>query len=163
MDDVRRNSNGDPIYSPTLDDVMGLYPKKKAYKGVVSPNQVNFFDVEVTQEKRINGGEYWVHPDDVAKVHDDDFVEFSIIDKNDVLGLFSTYGLSVANGDVLELCKFILTDYVKKGNTNDGFHSSLYEGIKGTNLVVQGLFMRVMYDSNGTEAIRWMWRLFYYE
>ncbi len=163
MDDIRRNANGDPIYSPTLDDVMGLYPKKKTYKGNVSPNQVNFFDIEVTQEKRINGGEYWVHQDDVLKVHEDDYVEFSIVDKNDVLGLFSTYGLSVANGDVLELCKFILTDYVKKGNSANGFHSSLYEGIKGTNLVVQGLFMRVMYDSNGTDAIRWTWRLFYYE
>jgi len=163
MDDVRRNESGDPIYSPTLDDVMGLYPKKKSYKNTAVAGQINFFDIEVTQEKRINGGEYWIHNDDVVNVNDDDYVEFSIIDKNDVLGLFSTYGLNKDNGDILELSKFVLTDYVKKGNPENGYHSQLFEGIKGTNLVRTGLFMRAAYVSNGQSNIRWIWRLYFYE
>lgn len=158
-----RNDFGAEIVSPTFDDVNGLYPKKKMYKDTAIAGQINFFDIEVTQEKRINGGEYWVHPEDVAKVHDDDYVEFSIIDKNDVLGLFSAYGLNKANGDILELCKFVLTDYVLKGDPDNGYHSELYEGIKGTNVVYTGLFMRAAYVSHGTENIRWKWRLYFYE
>ncbi len=157
------SSYGTPVMSPSFDDVQGLYPKKKCYKDTVNGGQINIFDIEVTQEKRIHGGEYWIHQDDVSKVHDDDFIEFSVVDKNDVLGLFGTYGLNKENGDILELCKFILTDYVKKGNASDGYHSVLYEGIKGTNLVTKGLFLRTMYDSHGSENIRWMWRLYYYE
>ena len=126
-----------------------------------SPISLNFFDIEVTQEKRICGGEYWIFPGDESNVHADDYVEFSIIDKNDVLGLFSIYGLTVGV-DILELVKFVCTDYVKKGDSSNGYHSRLYEGIKGTNLVTQGLFFRAAYDSNGTANLGFIWRIYYY-
>lgn len=159
----RVNDNGDRIFAPTLDDVAGFYPKKRCYKETVVKNTENFFDYEVTSEKRINGGEFWIFPGDESRVHEDDYIEFSIIDKNDVLGLFATYGLSVANGDILELVKFVQNDYVKKGNVADGYHSQLYEGIKGTNRVMAGLFMRVSYSSHGTDDLKFLWRLYYYE
>lgn len=158
-----KNEYGMQIVAPTLDDVRGLYPKKRVYREAVTAGAINFFDYEIDSEKRINGGEYWIAPGDEAKVHNDDFIEFSIIDKNDVLGLFSYYGLSVANGDILELVKFVQNDLVKKGNISEGYHTQLYEGIKGTNRVTFGLFMRVAYDSHGTENLNFLWRLYFYE
>ena len=151
-----------PIFSPSLEDVRGLYPKKKMYKNTVIAGQLNCFDIVVDTEKRICGGEYWVNTTDSSKVHEDDFIEFSIIDKNNVLGLFTAYGLQVGV-DILELCKFVVNDYVKKGNDNSGYHSQLFEGIKGTNKVIPGLFYRVAYDSHGTENISFLWRIYYYE
>ena len=151
-----------PIFSPSLEDVQGLYPKKKMYKNTVVAGQLNFFDVVVETEKRICGGEYWISSTGATKVHDDDYIEFSIIDKNDVLGLFATYGLQVGV-DVLELCKFVITDYVKKGDPASGYHSQLFEGIKGTNKVIPGLFYRAAYDSHGAENVVFLWRMYYYE
>jgi len=159
----KRNDYGATIVSPTLDDIQGLYPKKKMYKNHVIAGMINIFDEEIVVEKRICGGEYWIKQEDTYKIHDDDYVEFAIVDKNDVLGLFSAYGLSKANGDILELTKFVLTDYIKKGNSINGYHSLLYEGIKGTNLVYPGLFMRCIINSNGTENFTEMWRCYYYE
>jgi hypothetical protein len=159
----RKSVDGFQIFAPTLDDVQGLYPKKKMYKNLVTAGSINIFDNEVTSEKKICGGEYWIYPDDVDKIHDDDYVEFAVVDKNDVLGLFSTYGLSVANGDVLELVKFVETDYIIKGDKAGGYHSRLYEGIKGTNTVYAGLFFRCIVHSHGTENFRKLWRCYYYE
>jgi hypothetical protein len=150
------------LVSPTLDDVLGLYPKKKMFKNIALPGEFNIFDVEVLQEKRICGGEYWIKGDDVNKVHDNDYVEFAVVDKNNVLGLFGEYGLVVGT-DILEVTKFVITDYVKKGSSNDCYHSKLYEGIKGTNKVIPGLFIRIIYDSFGSENLELLWRLYYYE
>ena len=150
------------IVAPTLDDVMGLYPKKRSLKGVVPFGTTKFFDTLVESEKRICGGEYWVKNSDVDKIHEDDYIEFSIIDKNDILGLFSTYGLT-AGTDILELVKFVYTDYIQKGNPLEGFHSILYEGIKGTNAVVPGLFMRMMCKSHGIQDFGLVWRMYFYE
>ena len=148
------------IFSPTLDDVMGLYPKKQMYKNNVVAGQVNIFDVEVENEKRICGGEYWV--DDSSNIHADDKVDFSIVDKNDVLGLFTALGLEVGT-DVLEIVKFVKDGYIKKGDPAAGYHSELYQGIKGTNRVVPGLFYRATVDSNGTVDFDFLWRMYFYE
>lgn len=157
------SSDGFRIFSPTLDDVQGLYPKKKMYKHSVVAGNINIFDIEIDIEKRICGGEYWIKQEDIDKIHEDDYIEFAIVDKNDVLGLFQYYGLSKENGDVLELTKFVLTDYIKKGNKLDGYHSVLYEGIKGTNILYSGLFMRCIIDSSGAENFTFIWRCYYYE
>lgn len=150
------------VISPSLDDVRGFYPKKQMYKETVIAGQVNIFDHAVSVEKRICGGEYWIPDSDTSKVHVDDFIEFSIVDKNDVLGLFTQYGL-VVGVDVLELSKFVINDYVKKGNAAEGYHSQLWEGIKGTNKVIAGLFYRVAYDSSGANNLGFLWRIYYYE
>lgn len=158
-----RNVEGITVISPSLDDTLGYFPKKRMVKYVVKPLQCNIFDEVVTVERRINGGEYWIYEDDVDKVHRDDYVEFSVVDKNDVLGLFSKYGLVVGQG-ILELTKFVNTEYVKKGNKSEGYHSQLYEGIKGTNKVVPGLFLRTYYFAYGSVGdIELLSKVFYYE
>jgi hypothetical protein len=150
------------VFAPTLDDVMGLYPKKKMFKHTATAGQLNIFDIEVDLEKRICGGEYWIKDSSVSNVHEDDYIEFSVIDKDDVLGLFESLNLEVGV-DVLEISKYVITDYIKKGCSSVCYHSQLWEGIKGTTKCLPGLFFRVQYDSNGTSNIDFMWRLYYYE
>lgn len=156
------NDFGIGLVSPTLDDVQGLYPKKKMYAENVIAGKLNIFDYMIDVEKRISGGEYWIYPEDSSKIHKKDYLEFSVIDKNDVLGIFNYYGL-IPGVDILELTKFVKTDYIKKGNSAEGYHSQLFEGIKGTNALVAGLFLRVAYFSVGTQDLDFFWRLYYYE
>ena len=162
-DGESKAAGGYNIFSPTLDDVQGYYPKKQMFKNTITAGEINIFDEVVTVEKKLCGGEYWIITSTGSDVHDDDYVEFSIIDKDDVLGLFSTYGLSTSTGDVLELTKFIITDYAKKGFNGYEFHSKLYEGIKGTNGVIAGLYFRAYYHSYGTVDLNFKWRVYYYE
>ena len=68
----KRNDFNLPVVAPSLEDVMGLYPKKKGQKAVVTAGAINFFDTEVLTEKRICGGEYWIKEEDISKVHEDD-------------------------------------------------------------------------------------------
>jgi hypothetical protein len=58
-----------------------------------------------SEHKRINGGEYWVKPGDEDKVHEDDYVEFSVIDKDDVvifsgMDVFRTFTVKIKNDDL---------------------------------------------------------------
>ncbi len=166
-----RDDFGNPIYAPTLEDVFGLYPKKKSYRHTVNLGQINIFDIAITTEQRIQGGEYWIKDTDVDYVSYDDYVEFSVVDKNNVLGLFSLYGLDPSTGstDILELSKFIINDYVRVGSSTGGYYKQCFEGIKGTSLVYAGLFYRIMYHSEYTPStgdptsIVLKSRLFYYE
>ncbi len=168
---LHRDDFGDIIFAPTLDDSKGLTPKKKSYKLIVNLNQTNFFDIEVTTERRICGGEYWIRVNGTDYTHKDDYVEFSVIDKNDILGYFQYYGLSNATGsnDFLELSKFIINDYVRVGKTDDGYYKQCYEGIKGTSLVYAGLFFRIMFDSHyipqtgDSQTLELVARIYYYE
>ncbi|MFX1590479.1 MAG: hypothetical protein ACFFC1_20285, partial [Promethearchaeota archaeon] len=83
--------------------------KKRKHTAIAG--QTTFFDILVTTEIRIRGGSYKIL--DFSKVHEDDYVEFSVVDKDDVLGLFSTDGLEVGV-DILELKKFVKTEYIEE-------------------------------------------------
>jgi len=155
-------ADGYPIISPTLETAKGMYPKKEQFRNTVSSGQINMFDVEVTTEREICGGEYWAIVNNRNDVHIDDFVEFSIIDKNDVLGYFVYYGLTVGV-DILELSKFILSDYIKKGWNGYEYYTQCFEMIKGTSGVVPGLFYRAQVESFGTIDYNFWWRIYFYE
>jgi len=161
IDGENRDLSGNIIFSPGMDYTMGLYPKKCMYKHHITHGQINFFDTLITTERQINGGEYWVYPDDVSKVHADDIAEGSIVDKDDVLGLFSIYGL--VEGDILELHKFVINDYIKKGSAESGYHIQCFKGYKGTNQVIPGLYFRFGVDSSGADDYDLLWRMYYYE
>lgn len=158
---IKKDVFGFPVMTPALDTTGGLYPVVKTYKFSVQPNTINIFDLEVTTEIRIVGGEIWVAPSDVSKVHDDDYCEFSIVDKNNVLGLFSVYG--IPQGGVLELKKFVRTEYIKKGDADSGYNSVPGNLLKGSNPVLAGLFRRITYESFGSEALTFIVRLTHYE
>jgi len=156
------NSDGVAIYSPTLEDMMGRHTLKIGYKATVISPAANYFDNVISEQLSLCGGEYWVNQEDLDKVHEDDYVEFSIIDKDNVLGLFSYYGLTQGT-DILELNKFVRTDYVKKGNINEGYYSDLSKSVKGANGLIVGLYSRVKYTSCGEQPVRLIWRLHYYD
>jgi hypothetical protein len=152
------NVNGAPIVAPTLEDMCGIHSLKMGYKSVITEEATNYFDNVITEELKICGGEYWIYEDDVDKVHINDYVEFSIIDKDDVLGLFSYYGLTLGV-DILELNKFVKTDYIKKGNKANGYYADLSKSVKGANGLIVGLYTRIKYESNGTQPINLMYRI----
>jgi hypothetical protein len=70
-------------------------------------------------------------------------VEFALVDKDDVLGLFAAYGLTVGV-DVLELGKFVITMYVPEGSFQDNM------SVEAPVSVMAGLYLRLIYHSVGT-------------
>lgn len=98
--------------------------------------QVNFHDIQVTTEVFIQGAEDYL----ISNAIDGDRVEFSIIDKDNVLGLFAAYGLT-PGVDVLELSKILRDFHVEPGS-----HRGRLLG-KTAGQVLPGLYMRIMYDS----------------
>lgn len=180
------DSYGVPINVNMTENVLDLYAKKKMYKETMTSDILNVVDTLVEEEKQLCGGEYWIYPDDVSKVHEDDYVEFSVVDKDNILGMFilvcancgtirdisqvSDPCINCASQDrfqvgthILELTKYIKTDYVKKGNPANGFYTDLSKGIIGTSTLYKGLYMRTMYKSHGAEDIRFQWRVYYYD
>lgn len=124
----------------------------KSRKHEAIAGQTNFFDIAITTEIRLSSGEYMI--DNLEDVHPDDYIELSLIDKNNVLGLFSYYGLQ--EGDVLELFKFVRTEFPI---TRQKFESPM----GCTHIVVPGLFIRVAYVSFGTTNINFKTRILWYE
>lgn len=128
-----------------------VWKKRKHY---ALAGQTTFFDIPVTTEIRLRGGSYKVI--NINDVHEDDYLEFSVIDKDNVLGLFSLYGLTVGV-DVLELHKFIKTEYIDPEGFEFGNNSwSAF-------LVYTGLYLRAAYNSNGTQNINFYTRILWFE
>jgi len=126
--------------------------KKRKHTAIAG--ETSFFDIAITTEIRLRGGSYNVLNFD--DVHGDDFLEFSVIDKDDVLGLFPLYGLTVGV-DILELHKFVKTEYIEDGGFEFGNNSwSAF-------LVYQGLYLRAAYNSYGTTNINFYTRLLWFE
>lgn len=129
---------GTPIFSPTY----AQFEEDTNFKGVLveaGAGETAIVDLEITTQVFMAGGYFWS-----ADCNLGDYVEISVVDKNDVLGLFSAYGLTVGV-DVLELGKFVETHYMKPGGT--GFGELLTED---TAAVIPGLFVRTKYENVGT-------------
>jgi hypothetical protein len=141
------NNEGKPIMSPSFYHADGYNEIQDMKKYQVTSTSVNIFDELIEKEIRLSGGQYWIREEDVNMVSEDDYVEFSIVDKDDVLGLFSVYG--VPSGGFIELAKFVRKHYVRKGDKNSGYYSDLASNIEGAALVGQGLYKRMYYYSFG--------------
>jgi len=140
------SEDGLPIVAPTFEDTQGLTTVWKGYLRTATAGALNIFDEVVTSQIRVRGGWYEIL-DSNANIGD--YLEFSIIDKDDVLGLFATYGLTVGV-DVLELKKFIRTEYV---NPNGNNKRQIFES-SGASIVISGLYMRTSYLSTGTVDVQ---------
>lgn len=134
-------TNGHMITAPTLEYDLDLRNIWKGYKYTATAGAQSFFDEQVTQELKLRGGWYALL-DSNAEVGD--YVEFSIIDKDDVLGYFQYYGLTVGH-DVLELSKFVRTDYVNPTS----FGRQEFAAASASD-VVAGLYFRTTYKSIGS-------------
>lgn len=143
----QRGENGHVIYAPTFEDDQGLTGNFKGHLFVAQPNQLNLFDVQVTAEMKLRGGWYQIF----SSIQDPepsigDYIEVSIIDKDDILGLFAVYG--IPQGHYIELNKFVKTDYVNPfDNTRQNFL------VSGGSTVYQGLYIRFHYHNTGNTPV----------
>lgn len=115
------------------------------HKGVLflpTRGQVSFHDIQVTTEVFIQGAEDYQISNGITG----DIVEFSIVDKDDVLGMFGAMGLTVGQ-DVLEVAKFLRTFHVEPGT-----HRGQVLG-KTAGQVLPGLYMRIKYDSKPLDGM----------
>lgn len=142
-DQPRQDENNNLIVRPSYGHIL----ENSVWKGAMFKaigGQTTFFDQEITTEIKLQGGSYRILNYSNVGWNGDtqrDFIEFSIIDKNDVLGLFSKYGLTVGQ-DILEVFKFVRNAHVLESETFLDKYSAFP--------VVPGLFFRVAYNSVGT-------------
>ena len=122
---------GARVYSQTY----GHFDEDAQWKGfLIQASGVDtdtIHDHQFTTQIYIKGGEYWSSGGAIG-----DYAEASVVDKDDILGLFDLYGL-VSGVDVLELFKFAETIYTNP----DGGHQIL--DTPDSALVYPGLYLRV--------------------
>lgn len=136
--------DGNPVWAPTFEDTMGLYPEWAGHKYTATAGATNIFDEVVTTEKQLRGGWYELF-DDNAVVGD--YLEFSVVDKDDVLGLFALYGMTVGT-HVLELAKYVKTEYINPAKKERQIFMA-----KSTFVVTGGLYLRTIYESTGANDV----------
>jgi len=143
VDQPKTLSDGILIVSPTY----GFTPEDARWKGALFKaigGETTFFDQKITTEIRLQGGLYNIL--NYVNVGWDstnllrDFVEFSIIDKDDVLELFDDYDLTPGEG-ILELVKFVENAYV--------LEQEIFLDKYGAFPVTAGLYFRIAYNSVG--------------
>lgn len=106
-------------------------------------NTTTIYDLPVTTELYVNGGKAWVAGPPTLG----DWIKFSVVDTDDILGLFSTYGLSVANGDVLELRQYVRNMALPPFNSHFTLH------METAAKVVSGLKLRAtIYNLSSVNA-----------
>lgn len=148
MQDFRvqpKDADGNPIMAPAFESTSGLAPQWEGHKYEAVAEATNIFDEVVTTEKRLRGGWYELM-DSNAVIGD--YVEFSVVDKDDVLGLFALFGYTVGE-DVLELRKYVRKDYVNP--EAKGTRQAFVGGSAFT--VVAGLYLRSTYVSTGSTNV----------
>lgn len=136
----------DEIVAPTFENTGGLHPQWKSHLYTCTAGAINIFDELITTEKQLRGG--WYELMDTNAVVGD-YVEESVVDKDDVLGLFSVYGLVVGQ-DVLELKKYIKTEYVNPLVAGQRQHFIA----KSTFTIAAGLYTRTAYTSIGLTDVK---------
>lgn len=152
------NDDGELLTAPTFENTHGLNARWKSYKYIVSSGTLNMFDEPIVTELKLRGGYYQLldSPSN-PKAEVGDYLEFSVVDKDDVLGLFSVYGLTVGV-DVLELKKFVVKDYISP------YDSSKTEfKTNGSFDVLPGLYFRTTYKSTGSQDVTLKVGSFHYE
>lgn len=142
----QRASNGAEITAPTFEDTGGVYPKWVGHLYDVTAGATNIFDELITTEQQLRGGWYEMMDTNAAI---GDYIEESVIDKDDVLGYFSAYGYTVGV-DVLELKKYVETEYI---NPLQIGNRQVFQA-NSTFAIVAGLYTRTVYRSVGTVDLK---------
>ena len=145
------------VAKPTWEFTDGLNPKWESYLYTATAGAVNIFDEVITTEIVLRGGAYQIFN---AEAVYGDYIEFAMVDKDDVLGLFSTYGLVQGQpGHILELTKYVKKDYIVPGSV--GFARSFE--VNGGRNVMAGIYLRTIYNSTGTQDVQFASRVKNYE
>ena len=123
---------------------MGLYPEWRGHLYTAIAGATNIFDEVVTVEKQLRGGWYELFDDNAVQ---GDYMEFSVVDKDDALGLFALLGLTVGV-DVLELAKYVKTEYINPSKKERQIFLA-----NSTFVVTAGLYLRTIYESTGSSDV----------
>lgn len=137
--DSWKTSAGAMVVSPTY----GMYEEAGRYKGsglAAYPQCTTIEDLRLTTEIYLQGAHFWIHHGNWG-----DFVDFSVVDKDDILGLFAYYSLTPGE-DVLELAKYVENFPIKPGDSEGDFYPPSYAD------VASGLYLRVKYENNSNEG-----------
>jgi hypothetical protein len=111
------------------------------------------FDQLITSQEKLREG--WFKILEGGSVGD--YLECSIVDKDDVLGLFSTYNLTVGQ-DVIELKKYVRTEYISPtDHTRQSFSSNAVSEL------IPGLYLRVAYLNTGLTEVKFTVTTRFYE
>ena len=138
------SQDGGVRFAPTFEDTNDQQPNWEGHLYEAVAGATSIFDEEVTVEKQIRGGWYEIFGGPPVL---GDYIEFSVVDKNDVLGLFSTYGLTVGE-DVLELQKYVVKEYINPAHS--GREVFMANSVWP---LIPGLFMRTTLVSTGSDNI----------
>ena len=139
-----KTADGAPVSAPTFEDTNGLAPQWEGSFYEAVAEATNIYDEVVTTEKRLRGGRYEVMDGNSVI---GDYVKFSVVDKDDVLGLFDM--LEIEEGGFLELRRYV-KDYVNPlaaGNIQKFEGNSAFP-------VIAGLYLRSTYVSTGAVNVK---------
>lgn len=150
-----RTGEGRPVLAPSWESTENLDPQWAATLHTAVAGAYSIFDQVVTDEIKLRGGWYALMTPGQAVIGD--YVEFSVVDKDDVLGYFGYYG--IPPGGVLELKKYVKRDYVVPSLIGD--RQSFVVG--GAFPVVAGLYLRTAYKSTGALGVQFKTVLLSYE
>ena len=136
-----RSDEGRLIVAPTYMDTGGADTNFFGSTFTATAGEQTVNDFLVTEQIYLQGGTFWIED---AKIRDE--VYFSVVDTDDILGMFSTLGYTVGV-DILELKKYI-HDMEMHNGFNEG---SLVVSSKAN--ILPGLKLRMSYTSKGTEDV----------
>jgi hypothetical protein len=136
-------ADGTPVVAPTF-----LFATEQArlrgYALECDPGETSILDIEVTTQMLVQGGQFWISGSRTKG----DKAHFSIVDKNNVLGLHLQHGIPM--GFPIELVR-----YVKDYHVPAGDQVWREEVIMPTVApVAQGLFLRCLYEAAAGGGVR---------
>jgi len=135
------------VVAPTFENSEGLSPIWRGHLYTTTPEAISIFDEKITTgHTLLRGGWYELLVPGEAVLGD--YLELAIVDKDDVLGYFGAYGLTVGQ-DVLELKKYVHNEYMCPSVA--GVRREF--GANGVFQVMAGLYIRTLYTSVGTVPV----------
>lgn len=142
--DLTRTSEGHLITAPTFEYDFDLDGYFQGYLYTASAGVTSIFDELITTEIKLRAGWYEILDNNAAI---GDYIDFSVVDKDDVLGLFGALGLT-QGVDVLEVGNFVRTEYINPRNTGRSDFR-----VDGASTVFAGLYFRIKYVSTGANDV----------
>ena len=144
--DTRKVPKMSGIYGSTLKSSPYAYADERAvyrgYKYIAQADAMNIYDEQIDEKLvYVQGSKIWVNNPNLG-----DYIEFSIVDKNDTLGLFTENSLT-KEGDVLEVQRWTHNIYLppwsceKELITKTAFET------------ISGLYLRVCYVNVGLNDV----------
>jgi hypothetical protein len=143
------NEHGAFKVSPSFGTIEGLTTNWSSYTISAGDNAVTIHDSLITTELKLHGGWYELVQSPVSPLTHNarvgDIVKFSVIDKNDTLGMFGALGLTVGV-DILELKQYVVDEINPFATARQVFTPQTVFA------VIPGLFLRTTVDVIAADA-----------